>query len=109
KRDWSSDVCSSDWLTDPYSYQRLQGWMCAAMGAASGFFWSFSDDAGNHSWNEYGTAKTLYSPFFLAADQVTTSKHAEAIREGVEDFEYLAMLRRRLQAIEAAEPNRPDL
>ena len=96
-------------LTDPYSYQRLQGWMCAAMGAASGFFWSFSDDAGNHSWNEYGTAKTLYSPFFLAADQVTTSKHAEAIREGVEDFEYLAMLRRRLQAIEAAEPNRPDL
>src|SRR5204862_82726 len=38
-------------LTDPYSYQRLQGWMCAAMGAASGFFWSFSDDAGNHSWN----------------------------------------------------------
>jgi len=96
-------------LMDPYSYERLQAWMCADLGASSSFFWSFSDDAGGHSWNEYATTQPLYSPLFLGGDQVTTTKHAEAIREGVEDFEYIAMLRRRVQALAAGDPDRPDL
>jgi Big-like domain-containing protein len=96
-------------LVDPYTYQRVQAWRCADMGAAGSFFWSFSDDAAGQSWNEYGTTKAPYSPFFVSDGQVTISKHAQAIREGVEDFEYLAMLRLRLQAIHATDPNRPGL
>jgi Big-like domain-containing protein len=95
-------------LTDPYTYQRLQAWMAADIGAESSFFWSFADDAGGHSWNEYATTKAPYSPLFLSDDRVTSSKHAEAIREGAEDFEYLAMLRRQV-SLQAADSSRSGL
>ena len=80
-------------LLDPYTYDRLQAWICADLGAGGSYLWSFADDAGGHSWNEYGSTDAPYSPFFLSSDQVTISKHSEAIREGMEDFEYLTMLR----------------
>jgi HYR domain len=80
-------------LLDPYAYDRLQAWICADIGASGSFFWSFADDAGGASWNEYRTVQAPYSPFFISDTQVTISKHSEAIREGIEDFEYLAMLR----------------
>ena len=96
-------------LVDPYTYHRLQAWACADIGAASSFFWSFSDDAVGRSWNEYATTKIPYSPFFLSRAQVTSSKHSEAIREGVEDFEYLVMLRQRVKALEQDDPNHPGL
>jgi hypothetical protein len=96
-------------LLDPFTYQRLQAWACADLGAKSSFFWSFSDDADGHSWNEYATTKTPYSPFFLSATEVTISKHTEAIREGAEDFEYLTMLRRRVAALQESDANYPGL
>jgi len=40
---------------------------------------------------------------------VTISKHTEAIREGVEDFEYLAMLRDRVTLLSRTDPNRAGL
>ena len=67
------------------------------------------DDAGGSSWNEYATTATLYSPFFLSSDSVTSSKHVEAIREGVEDFEYLAMLRDRVDELGRNDPNHAGL
>jgi CotH protein len=96
-------------LLDPYTYYRLQAWMCADIGAAGSFFWSFIDDAGGSSWNEYAATEPLYSPFFLSPDSVTISKHSEAIREGAEDFEYLAMLRERVASLGSTNPNRPGL
>jgi hypothetical protein len=39
-------------------------------------------------------------PFFLDATSVTPGKHMEAIREGIQDYEYLVMLRDRLAAAE---------
>src|SRR5207249_7917303 len=33
-------------LLDPYTYYRLQAWVCADVGAGGSFFWSFVDDAG---------------------------------------------------------------
>ena len=96
-------------LLDPYSYYRLQAWVCADLGAKSSSFWSFSDDGGGHSWNEYATGRNVYSPWFLSRDRVTTSKHSEAIREGVEDFEYLTLLRDRVAALQRSDPHRPGL
>ena len=96
-------------LLDPYSYYRLQAWICAELGATSSFFWSFADDGGGHSWNEYGTPNTVYSPLFLARNGVTPSKHTEAIREGMEDFEYLTMLAQRVAVLARGDPPRPGL
>jgi hypothetical protein len=91
-------------LLDPYTYYRLQPWVCADLGATSSFFWSFSDDAGGRSWNEYAATAAPYSPFLLSNGGVTISKHSEAIREGIEDFEYLTMLADRTATLGQNEP-----
>ncbi|MFV2069033.1 MAG: hypothetical protein ACC645_18865, partial [Pirellulales bacterium] len=88
-------------LLDPYAYYRLQAWTCFDMGAESSFFWAFGDTGGGNSWNEYLSKRVSYTPLFLGPDSVTAGKHMEAIRESVEDFEYLAMLRDRVAELES--------
>ncbi|MCL4691304.1 MAG: AGE family epimerase/isomerase [Candidatus Hydrogenedentes bacterium] len=86
-------------LLDPYLYCRLQAWSCWQYGAVASYFWAFGDDGQGSSWNEYGAERTAYTPVFLDGTSVTAGKHMEAIRESVEDYEYLAMLG---EAIESA-------
>jgi hypothetical protein len=43
------------------------------------------------------------------SDDGFRSRHSEAIREGVEDFEYLAMLRDRVTLFSRTDPNRAGL
>lgn len=86
-------------LLDPYLYCRLQAWTCWQYGATASYFWAFGDDGQGSSWNEYGAERTAYTPVFLDATSVTAGKHMEAIRESVEDYEYLAMLQ---EAIDGA-------
>lgn len=81
-------------LFDPYRYHRLQAWECFRYGAVGMGFWAFGDPAGaKTSWNEYTATGSPYTPVFLGTDDVTDGTHWQAVREGVEDFEYLAMLR----------------
>jgi len=94
-------------LLDPYSYNRLQAWICADLNASGSFFWSFIDGAG--SWNEYGSTAVSRSPFFLSADNVTMAKHSEAILEGMEDVEYLFMLRDRVAEVATHDSNNRGL
>jgi hypothetical protein len=77
---------------DPYTYYRLQAWHCRQINATGSYFWSFSDNGGGSPWNLYFAAPT-FTPEFLDKASVTPSKQMEAIREGVEDFEYLVLLR----------------
>ena len=65
------------------------------------FFWAFGDGGGASSWSPYSTnsIQSSYSPLFLDKTTVTAGKHMEAIREGVEDYEYFSLLR---DAIEKA-------
>lgn len=79
-------------LNGSYSYYRLQAWDCWKYGAKASHFWAFSDGGGMSSWNEYASSKSSYAPFFLDAVSVTAGKQMEAIREGVEDYEYLVIL-----------------
>jgi hypothetical protein len=81
---------------DPYAYHRLQAWSCWQYGASASYFWAFGDSGGGSSWNEYAARGAAFVPFFLDATSVTPGKHMEALREGVEDFEYLVMLRNRI-------------
>ncbi len=83
---------------DPYSYCRLQGWDCWRYGAVSSYFWAFADAAGSSSWNEYPQPRASFTPLFIDADTVVAGKHLEAMREGVEDYEYLVMLDKALEA-----------
>ncbi len=89
---------------DPYTYYRLQSWVCWLYGARSSYFWSFTDTGGASSWNEYRLTKDAYVPFFIDAASVTAGKQMEAIREGIEDYEYLVMLGDRIADIQKREP-----
>jgi hypothetical protein len=87
-------------LLDPYSYHRLQHWFCFKYRAKGSGFWAFGDSNGASSWNEYLTLRGAYTPVFLDESSVTAGKHMEAIREGIEDYEYLVMLQKQIAELE---------
>ena len=89
-------------LHDPYYYHRLQHWHCWNAGAVGSGFWAYGDSAGTSTWNDYAAKRTSFTPVYLDADSVTDGKHWEAVREGIEDYEYLRMLRDRVSALSHA-------
>jgi F5/8 type C domain len=88
-------------ILDPYSYYRLQAWTAWEENATGMFFWSFSYTGGVSSWNEYNAKTFNASLIFLdpASSDVVTGKQMEAAREGVEDYEYLNMLKNRITVL----------
>ena len=100
RRLWFYSCSGPGRLLDPYSYHRMQHWFCWKYGAEGSGFWAFGDSNGASSWNEYASQVGAFTPLFLDTRSVTPGKHMEAIREGIEDFEYLRMLRDRVEAIE---------
>lgn len=89
-------------LLDPYSYYRLQAWHCSQIGATGSFYWAFGDNSGASSWNEYNVVSGPYTPLFLDDTTVVAGKQMEAIREGVEDYEYFVILRNAIDKAKAA-------
>jgi hypothetical protein len=79
-------------MLDPYLYYRSAAWRAHAVGATGIGFWSFSDNGGSESSNDFANRAIDYVPFFLDADRVMSGKHMEALAEGIRDFEYLQML-----------------
>ncbi len=96
-------------LLDPYAYHRLQAWHCWVHGAVGQGFWAYADAGGGNPWCEYFCRGTTYSPAYVAPDGITTSKHWEAVREGIEDYEYLHMLKRRVDELTKAGKTPPAL
>jgi hypothetical protein len=85
-------------LGDPQLGYRQMAWRVFDFGGSGEGFWAFGDLSGAPtSWNEYNAAKPTYAPAFLGKDTVHNSIHWDAVREGVEDFEELAMLRDAIQ------------
>ena len=76
---------------DPYAYYRLISWRAFAVGARGVTFWSFADTRTADS--EFAAVATNYSPLFITPDRVRSGKHMEAAVEGLQDIEYLVMLR----------------
>ena len=89
-------------LLDPYTYYRLQAWHCFAVGGTGTFFWAFGDNSRASSWNEYLAVAGPFTPLFIDAGTVVPGKQMEAIRESIEDYECLAMLRRTVERARAA-------
>jgi len=95
---------------DPYSYYLLQQWHVFAIGGRWAGFWAFGDNGGTSCWNEYvAKGNGPYCPLYLDETSVTTAKYLEAIRESVQDYEYLVMLRNRIQELERTKPDHPRL
>jgi hypothetical protein len=81
-------------LFDPCRYHRLASWHAFRYGAEGIGFWAFGDTGGGcSSWNEYAGTRTSFTPAFLGITDVTDGVHWQAVREGIEDYEYLSMLR----------------
>lgn len=80
-------------LLDPYSYYRMQPWLCWKWNADASHFWAFGDNGRYPTWNEYLGTREAYTPIFIEETTVTAAKEMEAVREGIEDYEYLVMLR----------------
>ena len=99
------------WLSrvfDPYA-GRIMAWTCWRYEAEAFYLWSLTDTGHASSWNEYLTIKSAYSPIFIDEDSVTAGKHLEAAREGVQDYEYFAMLDRAIQEASARGITGPEL
>jgi len=96
-------------LSDPYANYRLPAWWAFDMGAQAISFWAFGSAGGGEgdSWNQFAARYTAYAPLFLRRDSVTPGKHMESIVEGVQDFEYLVMLRDRVKALAGAGDGSP--
>jgi hypothetical protein len=87
-------------LFDPTNYYRSKAWWVFENDGEGLLYWAFGDvgfDSGlgtaKNSWCEYDSLTPSFSPVFLRPDKVTSSIHMEAIREGVEDYQYLTMLK----------------
>jgi hypothetical protein len=78
----------------PQVYYRLLAWHAFTHHMMGISFWAFFDK-GNaiSSWNEYESSGVPFTPVFLDPKGITTGLHWEAVREGIEDHEYLSMLR----------------
>jgi hypothetical protein len=87
---------------DP-AYYRLQPWQAIDAGATGAQYWAYADAGGASNWNEYtAVGRTSYAPAYIDRDSITTSKHWEAVREGLQDYQYVVMLRERATALRAA-------
>lgn len=84
---------------DPQNYFRYQAWHTFSIGGTGQGFWSFGDvGSASSSWNEYSAGNTSYAPAFLGQETVHNSVHWDAVREGMQDYEELAMLQDAIKA-----------
>lgn len=97
---WLYSCGAATKLLDPYAYYLVQHWLCWKLGAQGSAFWAFGDSNGASSWNEYVSLTGAFTPLFIEETKITFGKHMEAIREGIEDYEYLRMLSERVTGLE---------
>ncbi len=85
-------------LFNPQQYYRGQAWRVFSIGGQGMGFWSFNDIGGAETaWNDY-QIPISYAPAFLDKTTVANSIHWDSVREGVQDFEVLAMLQDAMNA-----------
>jgi hypothetical protein len=84
---------------DP-SYFRLQPWYCYQIGAEGSCFWSYGDQRCKNPWNEYDAyGGESFALVYITPHDITPTKHWEALREGIEDYEYLAILHDKIESL----------
>ena len=89
-------------LLDPITYHRGQEWRAFEIGAKGSFYWALGCGGGiGDSWHPFRQPGTEYSPFMVSPKGPMDAKQSEGLREGVQDYEYLCMLRDRIAELKA--------
>ena len=84
---------------DPQAYFRYNAWHTFSIGGTGQNFWSFGDTGlAASSWNEYSAGGINFAPVFFDKNAVRNSIHWDAVREGMQDYEELAMLQDAINA-----------
>ncbi len=90
---WVYSCDEGPFSTAPW-YFRRQPWTAFAFGATGSYFWAYGDSSGMpNAFNQYLSDKMYYAPVIIQRNNITMTKHFEAMREGIEDYEYLCILR----------------
>jgi len=89
-----------------YRWRFWYGWNLGLTGVG---WWCYSHDAGVAWQGPNPYADFFGSVYAGPGDTVVTSKRWEAAREGVEDYEYLCLLREAIAAAEARGASGPEL
>ncbi len=91
---WVYRCSAGPFNIDP-GYYRNQAYLAFRHGATGSMFWALGDigRGDNNSRNQYLTRPIYYSPLMFAGSRVEPTKHLKAIRDGVQDYEYLVMLK----------------
>ena len=96
--------CSAGPFNADTSYFRNQYWSAFAYGMDGSLFWGFNDFGGTpNSYNQYLTRTVYFSPMLFDASGVHPTKHLKAMRDGIQDFEYLTMLRKAIADANASD------
>jgi len=91
-------------------YYRDHLWECWKAKATGIGFWAYGDAGGIvNSWNQLGSTTAIFSPVYIDSNSVTDSKGWLAIIEGIQDYEYLRMLRDRVKELEATGEDAPPV
>ncbi len=89
-------------LLDPVTYHRGQEWRAFEIGAKGSFYWALGCGGGiGDSWHPFRQPGTEFSPFMVSPKGPMDAKQSEGLREGVQDYEYLCMLRDRIAELKA--------
>ncbi len=103
-------MCSGPARMFNAAYYRLQPWHAFDNGATGSHFWAYADTGGGNNWNEYWMVGTTnYAPAYFGTESVTDSKHWEAARAGILDYQYLKILRDRIEELEKAGIRNSDI
>lgn len=102
KEIWLYSCCGPVRIFDPVVYFRGQAWYAWKIGATGSMFWAFGA-AGSiaDSFRPFAQTSEDYSPFFVSPTGAFRAKQSEALMEGVQDYEYLSMLRERIDRFKA--------
>lgn len=88
-------------LSPLYDFRLLNWGTWLVNGSGSGF-WVYTEvDSNNSNWTDFDGRRPDSSIIYETPEELVPSKRWEAFREGVEDYEYLAMLRQTLSDVEA--------
>ena len=101
---WFYNCAGGPGAANAFRYYRGQEWELWPTKGIGTAFWSYGDVGGSPvgSWNQFAANSVIYAPVYLDSTSVTDGKHWLAIVEGIEDYEYLRMLRDRVEELEAA-------
>ena len=108
---WLYNTAGGPASLDAIRNHRGQQWKLWAIRGTGTHFWSYADvgGSGGGSWNQFAAVSEIYSKVYIDSTSITDGKHWLAIIEGIQDYEYLRMLRDRIADLEAAGSKSPAL